>query len=268
MNDYKLNAVISQSIKEASASIYDVFSKNNINVKLVDKDGIKILEVVENDVPDVVVLDLFLSKIDAIGVIKSLKKTEKFNNIKFIVVSNFSNKIIEKEIVNCGADYFILKPFNYTTLIEIIKRVCCVENEPPNGTQESENNTIKSVSNDYSSELELEVTKILHQIGVPAHIKGYNYLRYSIMMSINIPSIINAVTKVLYPSVAINFSTTATRVERAIRHAIEVAWDRGDIEVLNSYFGYTIHNSRGKPTNSEFIAMISDKIRLQMKSAS
>lgn len=116
--------------------------------------------------------------------------------------------------------------------------------------------------------IEFKVTEILHQIGVPAHIKGYHYLRDSIVMSVENPDIINAVTKQLYPSVAKRFSTTASRVERAIRHAIEVAWDRGDVDILNSYFGYTIHNGRGKPTNSEFIAMISDKLRLQMKSAS
>lgn len=116
--------------------------------------------------------------------------------------------------------------------------------------------------------IEIQVTDILHQIGVPAHIKGYHYLRDSILMSIENPEIINAVTKQLYPAVAKKYETTSSRVERAIRHAIEVAWDRGDVDILNSYFGYTIHTSRGKPTNSEFIAMISDKLRLEMKSAS
>ncbi len=128
----------------------------------------------------------------------------------------------------------------------------------------------ETLANNVSKELgiEFKVTEILHQIGVPAHIKGYHYLRDSIIMSVENPEIINAVTKQLYPSVAKKFSTTSSRVERAIRHAIEVAWDRGDVDILNSYFGYTIHNSRGKPTNSEFIAMISDKLRLQMKTAS
>ena len=116
--------------------------------------------------------------------------------------------------------------------------------------------------------LRVQVTEILHQIGVPAHIKGYHYLRDSILMAIEDPEIINAVTKQLYPSVAKRYNTTSSRVERAIRHAIEVAWDRGDVDVLNSYFGYTIHNTRGKPTNSEFIAMIADKLCLQMASAS
>ena len=116
-------------------------------------------------------------------------------------------------------------------------------------------------------DIETQVTKIIHQIGVPAHIKGYQYLRTAILMTISDNEIINSVTKILYPSVAKKYSTTTSRVERAIRHAIEVAWDRGDIDVLNSYFGYTIQNERGKPTNSEFIAMISDKLRLSMKAS-
>lgn len=119
-----------------------------------------------------------------------------------------------------------------------------------------------------TTDLEVQVTEILHQIGVPAHIKGYHYLRDSIIMAVRTPDIINAVTKQLYPGVAKDYSTTPSRVERAIRHAIEVAWDRGDVDILNSYFGYTIHNTRGKPTNSEFIAMISDRLRLHMRSAS
>jgi len=116
--------------------------------------------------------------------------------------------------------------------------------------------------------MKVKVTEILHQIGVPAHIKGYHYLRDAIIMSVEDPEIINAVTKQLYPGVAKRYETTSSRVERAIRHAIEVAWDRGDVDVLNSYFGYTIHNTRGKPTNSEFIALIADKLQLQMRSVS
>ena len=115
--------------------------------------------------------------------------------------------------------------------------------------------------------IEIVISDIMHQIGVPAHIKGYQYLRYSIMLSIENPDMMGSVTKVLYPTVAKHFQTTPSRVERAIRHAIEVAWDRGDVDVLSSYFGYTIQSSRGKPTNSEFIAMIADKLRLNLKAS-
>lgn len=166
--------------------------------------------------------------------------------------------------MSAGASYFLLKPLNYSDIIEKILHI--TYRTSLSGNSSHQNGYPLHISD--SSNIEIRITQILHQIGVPAHIKGYHYLRSSIMMSIENPDIINSVTKQLYPSVAKNFETTPSRVERAIRHAIEVAWDRGDIDVLNSYFGYTIHNSRGKPTNSEFIAMISDKLRLQLKSAS
>jgi two-component system response regulator (stage 0 sporulation protein A) len=153
-----------------------------------------------------------------------------------------------------GASYYALKPYNIKSICEDI--IALINKDGTTLTSNQANNSI-----------ELKVTEILHEIGVPAHIKGYNYLRDSILMSIDKPDIINAVTKQLYPSVAKKYETTSSRVERAIRHAIEVAWDRGDVDVLNSYFGYTIHTSRGKPTNSEFIAMISDKLRLQLKAS-
>lgn len=161
--------------------------------------------------------------------------------------------------MNNGAAYFVLKPYNLADLAESMVSML-------NNSYDTQNVTRVNFYPGTGS-MEIKITEILHQIGVPAHIKGYNYLRDSILMSIETPEIINAVTKKLYPSVAKKYETTSSRVERAIRHAIEVAWDRGDVDVLNSYFGYTIHNDRGKPTNSEFIAMISDKLRLQLKNA-
>ena len=153
-----------------------------------------------------------------------------------------------------GAAYFAVSPFNASELAERIVQIVGL--------------TEGALQPESEPSLEIQVTEILHQIGVPAHIKGYHYLRDSIIMAIEEPEIINAVTKQLYPSVAKQYETTSSRVERAIRHAIEVAWDRGDVDILNSYFGYTIHNTRGKPTNSEFIAMISDKLCLQMDNVS
>ena len=167
-------------------------------------------------------------------------------------MTSFVNQDIEKEIINSGASYMMIKPFETSELAERILNIFklnCNQNK-----------------NENNGDIEIKVTEILHQLGVPAHIKGYHYLRNSIIKSIDNPDIINAITKELYPSVARNFQTTSSRVERAIRHAIEVAWDRGDLDTLSSYFGYTISSLKGKPTNSEFIAMISDKLRLQMKS--
>lgn len=164
--------------------------------------------------------------------------------------------MLEKETLEAGAAYYFLKPFDIDTMAERIIKLSGFKKEKA-AKEASETLNV--------NKLELMITEILHQIGVPAHIKGYHYLRDAIMMAVNDTEVINSVTKLLYPSVAKKYQTTASRVERAIRHAIEVAWDRGNVDVFDSYFGYTIQNSRGKPTNSEFIAMISDKLRLQIK---
>lgn len=163
------------------------------------------------------------------------------------------------EVMEKGASYIVLQPFDVNVLAQRILQL----------TGFAAKNAAKpaSIAPTPGQSLEVMVTEVIHQIGVPAHIKGYHYLRESIILSVENPEMINSVTKLLYPTVAKKFETTPSRVERAIRHAIEVAWDRGDLDTLNSYFGYTIHNSRGKPTNSEFIAMIADKLRLQIKGA-
>lgn len=223
------------------------------------KDGEEVVERILSEKPQIVIMDLFMSRLDSIGVMKKISKSELGYSPMFAISSSFNSPVLQREIMENGASYFVIKPFSLNNLCE-------------NLTSLSKNSISKegSIHNLGSSQnsIELKVTEILHQIGVPAHIKGYHYLRDSIIMSIEQPEIINAVTKQLYPSVAKRYETTSSRVERAIRHAIEVAWDRGDVDVLNSYFGYTIHISRGKPTNSEFIAMIADKLRLQLKNAS
>lgn len=206
--------------------------------------------------PDIVIADLWLSKLDGIGLIRNCKGINFGNDAPpaFIVASLVSNQNIFIEATNAGASMCLLKPFDYSSLCEHIKTIA--QTRVPALSTESKPNR---------DDIESQVTKIIHQIGVPAHIKGYQYLRTAILMTISDSDIINSVTKILYPSVAKKYSTTTSRVERAIRHAIEVAWDRGDVDVLNSYFGYTVQNSRGKPTNSEFIAMIADNMRLKYK---
>ncbi len=257
-----LKVLISENCTEMNANALEAFTNHSMDLSFLPKDGFKIIELIENCRPDVVVMDLFMPRIDAIGIMSAIRKNSQVENPIFIVVSNFGRTALEKEVISAGASYFLIKPITYS---DIIQRIL-------NLTQPQLENTgmPRNPAHIYesSSNMELKITEILHQIGVPAHIKGYHYLRSSILMSIENPDIINSVTKQLYPSVAKKYNTTSSRVERAIRHAIEVAWDRGDIDVLNSYFGYTIHNSRGKPTNSEFIAMISDRLRLQLKSAS
>ncbi len=211
--------------------------------------------------PDIAIVDIWLSKLDGIGVIRNCRSLNFAPDLPpaFIVVSMVSNQNIFTEASHAGADLCLLKPYNMESLCEHISSL--VETRK----QSTVSPAITKAENDRTPDIETQVTKIIHQIGVPAHIKGYQYLRTAILLTVNNSDIINSVTKVLYPSVAKKYQTTTSRVERAIRHAIEVAWDRGDVDTLNSYFGYTVQNNRGKPTNSEFIAMIADNLRLRYK---
>lgn len=226
------------------------------DVKMVPKNGAEILHKTETEKPDVVVMDAFMTAIDALGVLKEMPKMKIEKKPLMMVMSSVDNQRFEQELLSAGADYYFLKPFDMNMMAERITQLTGWRDNSKFG---------KLHPADSSADLEVVVSDIMHQIGVPAHIKGYQYLREAIILSINDSEMMNSVTKVLYPTVAKTFSTTSSRVERAIRHAIEVAWDRGDVDVLSSYFGYTIQNSRGKPTKSEFIAMISDKLRLSMK---
>ncbi|MBQ8027256.1 MAG: sporulation transcription factor Spo0A, partial [Clostridia bacterium] len=224
---------------------------HGMDAECIDKDGKMLIETVIKTRPDAVIMDVFLPGADAISVMNSLRSQYPMIGTKFIVVFGFDNPALESDVMNAGADYFFLRPFDYDEMSQRILSMFASKHHPHPG--------------EGADSLEMRITQTLHQIGVPAHIKGYQYLREAIMMSIEDPESINAVTKLLYPGVAKKYATTSSRVERAIRHAIEVAWDRGDVEVLNSYFGYTIQSQRGKPTNSEFVAMIADKFRLQLK---
>lgn len=255
-----IKLLMTHDSNETTTQQKDLFLSHDITTTFCTKDGEELIEKITTLLPDVVMMDLFMTRIDAIGVMRTIKQKELSKTPMFIVYSTFDSPVLEREVMSSGATYFVLKPFNINELAQNIKRLVKHSKQTMTGC-------VKGAGFD-SYSIEVKVTEILHQIGVPAHIKGYHYLRDSIIMSIEQPEIINAVTKQLYPSVAKKYSTTSSRVERAIRHAIEVAWDRGDVEVLNSYFGYTIQGSRGKPTNSEFIAMISDKLRLQLRTAS
>ena len=211
------------------------------------KDGNVLLHAILDEKPDVVMIDSVLPHMDAIELIKNVR-TSAENFPVFIVTSTYDNPFVERQIVEAGAAYYMLRPFNVSSLAERIIALTSSNDQ----TRKTEN-------------LEIIVTDMIHQLGVPAHIKGYHYLRASIMLSIDNPELLESVTKLLYPTVAQKFNTTSSRVERAIRHAIEIAWDRGDLDILNSFFGYTVNTCKGKPTNSEFIALLTDKLRLQLK---
>jgi two-component system response regulator (stage 0 sporulation protein A) len=226
-------------------------------VETIEKDGKKAVDAICTMRPDVVLMDFFLPRLDAIGVIKSIYTRSLTRIPQFMIMSGFDNPNMEREAILGGADYFVLRPFDAAQMANRIFSLCGKQLRP---TVPEVRYTVAD-----NGSLEMRVTEIIHQIGVPAHIKGYQYLRDAILMAIEDEDIINAVTKRLYPAVAKKHATTSSRVERAIRHAIEVAWDRGDVDTLNAYFGYTVNTGRGKPTNSEFIAMIADKFRLQLK---
>ncbi len=254
MMNNKLKVVVADNSTELGNTCKRVFDEYGMDAFLCEKDGIKLLDTVKKIRPDVVVADVFMPNLDILGVLDNLKNSEIREKPMVMAMSSFDNPRLEKETLGAGASYYFIKPFDIKNMADRIIQMVRMNN------LETPNETVTDIN-----DLELMVTEIIHQIGVPAHIKGYHYLREAIILSVNNTEAINSVTKLLYPSVAKKHKTTSSRVERAIRHAIEVAWDRGNVDVLNSYFGYTIQNDRGKPTNSEFIAMIADKLRLRLK---
>ena len=222
------------------------FSKS-FDVVGLASDGVEAIRLINSAKPDVVILDLWLSKRDGIGVIEEF--ADKADKPVFIVATSVSNMNMLKDASYKGAAYCVRKPFNFAELTDRISEIM-------RGTKPSPASY---------TDIEQQVTEVIHLVGIPAHIKGYSYLRTAIMLVLKDTGALDSVTKVLYPLVAKMYQTSPSRVERAIRHAIEVAWDRGDLETLNAMFGYTVQNSRGKPTNSEFIALISDNLRIKNK---
>ena len=217
-------------------------------------DGEQAIRMITELRPDVLVLDLMLSKRDGIAVLKAIDRMER--KPITLATSAFVTEYVSTAAANLGVRYLMLKPCDISALVERLEEIRCSDTARRITPRRPDKNGIEAM-----------VTGIIHEIGVPAHIKGYQYLREAIIIAVNDMDVINAITKVLYPQVAKTFQTTPSRVERAIRHAIEVAWDRGDLDTLQRFFGYTVSNTKGKPTNSEFIALIADKLQLQLKSS-
>lgn len=263
MNE-KIKIVLADDNKDFCQVLNEYLSnEDDIEVLGIAKDGIEALELVKKTQPDLLVLDIIMPHLDGLGVIEKLNSMEIAKFPKIIVLSAVGQDKITQNAINLGADYYIVKPFDFVVFINRIRELVsnkAVKVEPKQNydTQMTRSDFVKNVGN-----IETEITNIIHEIGVPAHIKGYLYLREAIKMVIENVELLGAVTKELYPSIAKKFNTTPSRVERAIRHAIEVAWSRGKVDTINQLFGYTVHNTKGKPTNSEFIAMISDKLRLE-----
>ncbi len=222
-------------------------------VKMCPAEGTALFSEIKNFMPDFVLCSAVMPGGGALDLLEKTKDSER--KPFFVITSSYKNTYAEKEIMSMRNAYLMLKPFETSTFIRAINHIS------PDDLAE----LTSGYSDDDDTRLEMIVTDIIHQIGIPAHIKGYHYLREAIILSINDPEMLESITKILYPTVAETFSTTPSRVERAIRHAIETAWDRGDVDVLNGMFGYTISVGKGKPTNSEFIALITDNLRLKFK---
>lgn len=246
MNTRKI--VLADADEDFRAMMEELIQREeDMEVVFSTSDGERAAEYLKKRNVDVLVADMVLTSMDGLELLTMLNKLEDRPTV--LMLSSFRRGSVAAKAAEQGASFMLMKPCRASTVVE---RIRLLENE-------------EQVTSPVS--LESQVTTIIHEIGVPAHIKGYQFLRSAILIAVDNMEVINAVTKVLYPAVAKEYGTTSSRVERAIRHAIEVAWDRGDIEVLQKYFGYTVSNSKGKPTNSEFIAMIADRLQLQQKQA-
>lgn len=234
-------------------------SKSGFNVIKTTNDAAAALNEIPEMRPDVVLFDLILSKMDGIAFLQKALHMTRSTGTKYIAVSTISGDAIIRQIMQMGASYYMVKPVNFDVLCERIHMIVGEKLQPA---------SIQIKAPEESEDLEKQVTTAILEIGIPAHVKGYHYVRSAIMLAIKSPDAMNAVTKIIYPTIAKMYQTSASRVERAIRHAIEVAWDRGNIDTLNAIFGYSISSNRGKPTNSEFIAMLADRIRLKNKKTS
>lgn len=269
MNE-KLRVLIADDNQEFANTLASYLRReNDMEVVGMAKDGLEAVNMIESKEPDIAILDVIMPHLDGIGVLEKVNELKGTKKPICIMLSAVGQDKITQRAVSLGAEYYMVKPFDIELLIKRIKEL---KNYKPLKNMNYVSREIKTqyitVENEKDEEnLEALVTNLIHEVGVPAHIKGYQYLREAIMMVVKDIEVINQITKSLYPQIAQKFSTTPSRVERAIRHAIEVAWGRGQQEAVESIFGYTISASKGKPTNSEFIAMIADKLRLELKSA-
>lgn len=246
--------VIADNSEDFSEGLAALLKEEGFQVVGTPSDGEAAIRTITDRKPQILILDMMLSKKDGIAVLKAISTLE--HKPAVIATSGFVTNYVANAASSLGVRYLTLKPCDMEDLVEHVKELRGGENLRQFPARYNSSQSIESM-----------VTGIIHEIGVPAHIKGYQYLREAIIIAVNDMDVINAITKVLYPQVAKTFQTTPSRVERAIRHAIEVAWDRGDLDTLQRFFGYTVSNTKGKPTNSEFIALIADKLQLQLKSA-
>lgn len=254
MSGKRVKIIIADDNREFCEVMKDYLSREeDFAITGIAYNGIEALEMIEQNNPDVIILDIIMPHLDGIGVLEKLFSGTVNTRPKVIILTAFGQDTFTQRAMDLGADYYVLKPFDFSVLATRIRQLA-------DGFSVSQ-----YVSPVKPKNLDISITNIIHEMGVPAHIKGYHYLRDAILMVVNEINLLGAITKELYPMIAQKYLTTPSRVERAIRHAIELAWDRGNVEMMNKYFGYTINLERGKPTNSEFIAMVADKLRIEAK---
>ncbi len=262
----KIKVLIVDDNKDFCEILSEYLQKqDDIEIVGVANNGKEAIEIIPQKLPDLVILDIIMPHLDGLGVLERINSMNLSKFPKIIILSAVGQDKITQRAINLGADYYVIKPFDFEIFIERIRQTASEGNTNNTNVSEFKRQNLQARSSlvNNNRSLEAEITNIIHEIGVPAHIKGYLYLREAITMVIENIELLSAVTKELYPSIAKKFNTTSSRVERAIRHAIEVAWSRGKVDTINTLFGYTVNNDRGKPTNSEFIAMVADKLRLE-----
>ncbi|WP_152394044.1 sporulation transcription factor Spo0A [Paenibacillus guangzhouensis] len=269
----KIEVLLADDNREFTNLLAEYFSEQgDMSVAGIAYNGEEVLRIIEESrqVPDVIILDIIMPHLDGLGVLERLREMNLSPQPKVIMLTAFGQENITQRAVQLGASYYILKPFDLEILANRVRQLVGSQSLSSSASSMPISNTVKSSSNVVpiakgGKNLDANITSIIHEIGVPAHIKGYQYLREAITMVYNNIEILGAITKTLYPAIAEKFKTTPSRVERAIRHAIEVAWTRGNIDSISYLFGYTINISKSKPTNSEFIAMVADKLRIEHK---
>jgi two-component system response regulator (stage 0 sporulation protein A) len=263
--DKKIQVVIADDNKEFGDILCEYLNnQNDIEVIGVARDGMEAFELISSKTPDIAIVDIIMPHLDGLGVLERINETPMKKRPLFIILSAVGQDKITQRALALGAEYYVVKPFDMDVLVSRIRQLKETKQSPVIRSEHANEARATYHAPSHKS-LEVEVTNIMHEIGVPAHIKGYQYLRDAIMMVVKDLDVINSITKLLYPTIARNYNTTPSRVERAIRHAIEVAWSRGQVEAIDQLFGYTVSLGKGKPTNSEFIAMVADKLRLGLR---
>ena len=261
----KIKVVIADDNREFCEILNQFISSHEeFEIVGIANDGIEALEIVDKEKPQILVLDIIMPHLDGLEVLERLHNSEGDYFPNVIILSAVGQDKITQRAIKLGADYYVIKPFDFEVFIKRLKEIAGIGSESIR-IRDKQGSYIAPKTSFTGNNVETKITKIIHEIGVPAHIKGYLYLREAIGLVIDDMDYLGAITKELYPHVADKFNTTPSRVERAIRHAIEVAWTRGNLDTINNFFGYTVDNSKGKPTNSEFIALIADKLRLEQE---